>query len=212
MPEQPSIVAEQFDTPKQSEAAHLGMWTFLATEILFFGGLFLAYIIYRHFYFAEFAVASRRTDVLFGTINSIILLTSSLTMALAVHAATENYRRSITRWLTLTIALGGAFLVVKGFEYHKDITDQLVPGAHFDPHLPPPAQIFFWLYWTMTGLHAVHLVIGLGVLSVMLLLARRGRFSSAYHTPLTLAGLYWHFVDIVWLFLFPLLYLVQRHA
>ena len=213
MTEPSSIVAEQFDTPEQqSEAAHLGVWTFLATEILFFGGLFLAYIVYRHFYFHEFVIASRHTDVLFGTVNSIILLTSSLTMALAVHAAAENYRRAVARWLSLTILLGISFLVVKGFEYHKDIADHLVPGAHFNADLPAQAQIFFWLYWTMTGLHALHLVIGLGVLSTMLWLARRHRFSSAYHTPLTLAGLYWHFVDIVWLFLFPLLYVIQRHS
>jgi len=212
MPEPSTIVAEQFDTPdQQSEAAHLGMWTFLATEILFFGGLFLAYLVYRHFYFHEFAAASRHTAALFGTVNSLILLTSSLTMALAVHAAAQNHRRSITRWLAATILLGSAFVVVKGFEYHKDIADQLVPGAHFNPDLPAPAQIFFWLYWTMTGLHALHVLIGLALLSVMFLQARRDRFSSVYHTPLTLAGLYWHFVDVVWLFLFPLLYLIQRH-
>jgi len=213
MPEQKSIVAEQFDTAEQqSEAAHLGMWTFLATEVLFFGGLFLAYLVYRHFYFDAFAAASRHTNVLFGTINSIILLTSSLTMALAVFSAAENYRRSVTRWLSLTLLLGAAFLVVKGFEYHKDIAGHLVPGPTFDPALPSQAQIFFWLYWTMTGLHALHLLIGLALLTVMFFLARRGTFSANYHTPLTLAGLYWHFVDVVWLFLFPLLYLVQRHS
>ncbi|HEY3932730.1 MAG TPA: cytochrome c oxidase subunit 3 family protein [Verrucomicrobiae bacterium] len=213
MPEKNSNVAEQFeDAQQQSEAAHLGMWTFIATEVLFFGGLFLAYFVYRHFYFHEFVIGSKRTDVLFGTINSIILLTSSLTMALAVHAAKENYRRQISRWLLLTLLLGFSFLVVKGFEYHKDIHDQLVPGANFNPALPAQSQIFFWLYWTMTGLHAIHVCIGLGVMSVMTFLARRGKFSAVYRTPLELAGLYWHFVDIVWLFLFPLLYLVQRHS
>jgi cytochrome c oxidase subunit III len=105
-----------------------------------------------------------------------------------------------------------AFLTVKGFEYHKDITDRLVPGTHFDPGLSPPTQFFFWFYWTMTGLHGLHVLIGLGVLSVMARLARRRKFSGNYHTPLELAGLYWHFVDIVWLFLYPLLYLVQRHS
>ncbi|SRR5581483_4610337 len=207
-----SIVADQFENAQQqSEAAHLGMWTFIATEILFFGGLFLAYIVYRHFYFTEFVAASKHTEVLFGTINSIILLTSSLTMALAVHAAKENYRLQISRWLALTIFLGLAFLAVKGLEYHDDIENKLVPGAHFDPSLPAQSQIFFWLYWTMTGLHAIHVTVGLGVLSTMLLLARKEKFSANYNTPLTLAGLYWHFVDIVWLFLFALLYVISRH-
>jgi cytochrome c oxidase subunit 3 len=213
MPEQHSIVAEQFeDAQQQSEASHLGMWIFIATEILFFGGLFLTYAVYRHFYFPEFAAASKHTGLFYGTLNSVILLTSSLTMALAVHSAKANRRLSVPRFLALTIFLGAAFLVVKGFEYHKDIHDQLVPGAHFNPSLPLPSQIFFWLYWTMTGLHAIHICIGLCLLSVMTLLARRGKFSSAYSTPLELAGLYWHFVDIVWLFLYPLFYLVQRHA
>lgn len=208
-----SIVAEQFaDADQQSEAAHLGMWTFLATEVLFFGGLFLAYLVYRHFYFKAFAAGSKRTDVLFGTVNSIILLTSSLTMALAVHSAKENYRHKIPRWLGLTIFLGISFLVVKGFEYREDIAHHLVPGAHFTAELPAQAQLFFWLYWTMTGLHAIHVTVGLGILAMMMRLARRGKFSSGYQTPLTLAGLYWHFVDIVWLYLFPLLYLIQRHA
>jgi cytochrome c oxidase subunit 3 len=213
MSEEKSIVAEQFeDAQQQAEAAQLGMWTFIATEILFFGGLFLAYSIYRHFYFAGFVAASRRTDLFFGTLNSIILLTSSFTMALAVAAAKENRRRSVAPFLALTILLGGAFLVVKGFEYHKDIVDQLVPGAYFNPELPTSSQMFFWLYWTMTGLHGIHICVGLGVLAVMWWRARRGQFSSAYHTPVELTGLYWHFVDIVWLFLYPLLYLVQRHA
>jgi cytochrome c oxidase subunit III len=213
MPEENPIVAEQFeDARQQAEAAHLGMWTFIATEILFFGGLFLAYTIYRHFYFDAFAAASKHADVFYGTLNSIILLTSSFTMALAVHAAKENRQKSIAPFLSLTILLGLAFLVVKGFEYHKDIADQLVPGAHFNPALPPRAQIFFWLYWTMTGLHAVHICVGLGILTSMFLLAQRGKFSGNYYTPVELTGLYWHFVDIIWLFLYPLLYLVQRHA
>jgi cytochrome c oxidase subunit 3 len=213
MPEKNSNVAEQFeDAQQQSEASHLGMWTFIATEILFFGGLFLAYTVYRHFYFSAFAVGSRHTDVFYGTLNSVILLTSSLTMALAVQAAKENRKNVIAPLVLATIFLGLAFLTVKGFEYHKDIADGLVPGTHFDSGLSPQAQIFFWFYWIMTGLHGLHVLIGLGVLSVMAGLARRGKFSGNYHTPLELAGLYWHFVDIIWLFLYPLLYLVQRHT
>jgi cytochrome c oxidase subunit 3 len=213
MSEKNSIVAEQFeDAQQQSEAAQLGMWTFIATEILFFGGLFLAYAVYRHFYFNAFAAASKHTDVFYGTLNSIILLTSSFSMALAVQAAKENRRKNIAPFLALTIFLGFAFLVVKGFEYQKDIADQLVPGAHFNPALPFQSQIFFWLYWAMTGLHGIHICVGLGLLCVMWLRARRGNFSANYHAPVELTGLYWHFVDIVWLFLYPLLYLVQRHA
>jgi cytochrome c oxidase subunit 3 len=213
MTETPPATAPQFETAQQQrEAAHLGMWAFIATEILFFGGLFLAYAVYRHFYFAGFAAASKRTDLFYGTVNSVILLTSSYTMALAVQFAKAGRRQMIFRFLWLTIFLGASFLVVKGFEYHQDIVDQLVPGPRFNSSLPVSGQIFFWLYWAMTGLHAVHICIGLGLLTVMTVLTRRGKFSSAYHTPVEITGLYWHFVDIVWLFLYPLLYLVDRHT
>ena len=213
MSEQNSIVAIQFeDAEQQSEAAHLGMWVFLATEVLFFGALFMAYLIYRHFYPHDFAIASKHTELLFGSVNSVILLTSSLTMALAVHAAKANYRRQIVPWLLASIVLGLSFLSAKGLEYDDDIARHLVPGAHFDPTLPPHAQLFFWLYWTMTGLHAVHLTVGLGVLTVMTFMAREGKFSSSYNTPLTLAGIYWAFVDIVWVFLFAIIYVVDRHS
>jgi cytochrome c oxidase subunit 3 len=206
-------IAEQFeDAQQQAEASHLGMWTIIATEILFFGGLFLAYTVYRHFYFSEFAAASKRTDLFFGTFNSVILLTSSLTMALAVQFAKASWTKMLVCFLLLTIFLAVAFLVVKGFEYHKDIADHLVPGANFTPSLPLHSQIFFWLYWAMTGLHAIHILIGICVLTAMTLLAQREKFSANYFTPVELTGLYWHFVDIVWLFLYPLLYLVQRHA
>ena len=133
-------------------------------------------------------------------------------MALAVAAAKENRRRSTAPFLAMTILLGSMFLVIKGFEYHKDIVNQLVPGPDFNPTLPLSSQIFFWLYWAMTGLHGIHVCVGVGILLVMWFRACRGQFSSTYHTPVELAGLYWHFVDIVWLFLYPLLYLVQRHA
>lgn len=207
------MVAEQFeDMPQQFEAATLGMWTFLATEVLFFGGLFLAYIVYRHFYGADFAVAIKHTDFFYGTLNSMLLLTSGLTMALAVQAATENRMRVIAPLLLVTIFLGIAFLVVKGFEYSKDLHDQLLPGVHFDPSLPLHAQIFFWLYWFMTGLHTIHLIVGIGILAVIMVMARRGKFSAQYYTPLEIAGLYWAFVDIVWIFLYPFLYLIGRHS
>lgn len=206
-------VAEQFqDAEQQHQASELGMWTFLVTEVLFFGGLFLVYIIYRHFYPEAFAIGSRHTDLFYGTLNTAILLTSSLTMALAVHAAGEGNRDATVRGLMLTLLFAIGFLVVKGFEYHEDFVEQLVPGAHFNTSLPLHAGLFFWLYWAMTGLHAVHVTIGIGVLTVITLLARKKRFSKQYHTPVEVVGLYWHFVDLVWIFLYPLLYLIDRHS
>jgi cytochrome c oxidase subunit 3 len=211
MPETSAMVAEQFeDARQQHEAVTLGMWVFLATEVLFFGGLFLAYVVYRHAYSAAFAAGSAHTDLFYGTLNTAILLTSSLTMALAVHAAHENRLRSITRWLLLTLALAFGFLVVKGFEYHKDFVDRLVIGPNFNPTLPARAELFFWLYWAMTGLHAVHVIIGIGVLAGVALLALRK--SRAPTNTIEAAGLYWHFVDLVWIFLYPLLYLIDRHS
>jgi cytochrome c oxidase subunit III len=213
MSEERPMVAEQFeDSAQQYEAAQLGMWSFLATEILFFGGLFMAYITYRHAYPAAFAAGSRHTLLLFGTLNTAILLTSSLTMALAVQAAQRNRARTSVRYLLLTLGFALSFLVVKGFEYHADLLEHLLPGRFFLKTLPPQAELFFYLYWAMTGLHAVHVLVGVGVLSCIAWLTHRGHFSSAYHTPVELAGLYWHFVDLVWIFLYPLLYLIDRHA
>jgi len=213
MPETDSIVAEQFDdSQQQREAATLGMWTFLATEVLFFGALFLAYTVYRHFYYNDFSAGSQRTDLLFGTINSVILLTSSLSVALAVRAANLNNSRPVLRWLTITLMLAASFLIIKAFEYHKDIADHLVPGPNFTTTLPPHAQTFFWLYWAMTGLHAVHVIVGMSVLAVIALLVGRQKNLPAKRTTIELAALYWHFVDIVWLYLYPLLYLVNRHS
>ena len=213
MSEESAMVAEQFeDAAQQHEAATLGMWTFLATEILFFGGLFMAYVIYRHAYAAGFAAGSRHTDLLFGTLNTALLLTSSLTMALAVHAAQESQSKRLARYLGLTILLALGFLVVKGFEYHEDFVEHLVPGQAFNPKLPARAEIFFYLYWAMTGLHALHVLVGVGALSILVHPARHHRFSSAYYTPVEMVGLYWHFVDVVWIFLYPLLYLVDRRA
>jgi cytochrome c oxidase subunit III len=212
MSEPNTLVAEQFeDSHQQYEAALLGMWTFLATEILFFGGLFMAYLVYRHAYPIGFAVGSRQTDLFFGTLNTVILLTSSLTMALAVHAAQENHRRALVRYLGLTLAFAVGFLVVKGFEYHEDFVQHLIPGPHFNPALPPHADLFFYLYWAMTGLHGFHVLAGILVLSTIAYLGDRGHYSAAYFTPVELSGLYWHFVDLVWIFLYPLLYLVDRH-
>jgi len=208
MAEAHSLVAEQFDDlPQQREASTLGMWTFLATEILFFGGLFLGYITYRSAYPQAFAEASRHTVVLLGTVNTAILLTSSLFMALAVRAAQLNRQRGIVFYLLLTVFLGVCFLGVKGYEYHEDLQEHLLPGRSFRTGLPPQGQIFWFLYWAMTGLHAVHVTIGVGLLSVVTVGAWQGRFSDRYHNPVEISGLYWHFVDLVWVFVFTCFYL-----
>jgi cytochrome c oxidase subunit 3 len=208
-----TALAEQFEElPQQREASILGMWTFLATEVLFFGGMFLSYITYRSSYPNAFAEASKHTIVLFGTLNTGVLLTSSLTMVLAVHAIQENNVNGLIRYLLCTIALAAAFLVIKGIEYHQDLDEQLWPGRHFKPGLPPQAQIFWFLYWAMTGLHALHVTIGIGLLSCLAVLAKRGRFSGVYYNPVDVGALYWHFVDIVWIFLYPLLYLINRSS
>jgi cytochrome c oxidase subunit III len=203
-----------FDTMEQQrEASSFGMWVFLVTEILFFGGLFLAYTVYRHQYPRAFAEASRHLDITLGTFNTAVLIVSSLTMALAVWSAAVGRRKAIVVFLLLTMALGGVFLGVKAVEYTHKFHDHLVPGPsfHFPGPYAGPAEIFFSLYFTMTGLHAAHMIIGIGILTVLLLQARKGRYTPEYHTPVEVSGLYWHFVDIVWIFLFPLLYLIGRH-
>jgi cytochrome c oxidase subunit 3 len=213
MAESTEMLAEHFDDlAQQREASTLGMWTFLATEVLFFGGLFLAYTTYRTIYTQAFAEASRHTVVLFGTVNTAVLLTSSLTMALAVRAAQRGDNRWVGRFLWVTVFLGLCFLGVKAIEYRDDFREHLFPGRFFRTDLSAPAELFWFLYWAMTGLHALHVLIGMALLSVMALLARGGRFSPEYHNPIEVSGLYWHFVDIVWIFLYPLLYLIDRYS
>jgi cytochrome c oxidase subunit 3 len=213
MNEAPAWLREQFDSPEQQqEASRLGIWAFLATEIMFFGGLFVGYIVYRHAFPSSFAAASRHTNVLFGTINTAVLLTSSLTMALAVHAAERGHRKPLVRNIMLTVLLATAFLGVKALEYTEDFREHLVPGPSFAAHGDPRQELFFYFYWAMTGLHALHVLIGIGLLSAMAFMAHRGRFSAQYHTPIEVSGLYWHFVDIVWIYLYPLLYLIGRHS
>jgi cytochrome c oxidase subunit 3 len=210
----PSELQHQFDTmDQQREASSFGMWVFLVTEILFFGGLFLAYTVYRAQYARAFAEASRHLDIALGTFNTVVLIVSSLTMALAVWSAATGRRKAIVVFLLLTMILGGVFLGVKAVEYSHKFHDHLVPGPgfHFPGPNARPAEIFYSLYFTMTGLHAAHMIIGIGILTVLLLQARKGRYTPEYHTPVEVSGLYWHFVDIVWIFLFPLLYLIGRH-
>lgn len=206
-------VEHQFDdAAQQRHAATVGMWIFLATEILFFGGMFLGYTVYRIAYPQAFAEASRHTLLAFGGTNTAVLLVSSAVMAFAVKAAAENKRRLLAALLVVTAALGAGFLVLKGFEYDHEIHEGLLPGKNFRFTGPPRAEMFFYLYWLMTGVHAVHVAIGVGLIT---LFAARAWFYDAFRhrdTPVELLGLYWHFVDIVWVFLFPLLYLIDRHS
>jgi cytochrome c oxidase subunit 3 len=208
-------LAHQFDSlGQQTEAATLGMWVFLVTEVLFFGGLFVTYAVYRSFYPAAFSASSHELDILLGGVNTAVLITSSLTMALAVHAAQLGQRRLLMIFLVVTMVLGAVFLGIKAVEYYHKFAEHHVPGStfQFEREYQRHAQIFFSLYFIMTGLHAIHMIIGIGVLLVMWTWAWRGRITSDYAGPIEISGLYWHFVDIVWIFLFPLLYLIGRHA
>jgi cytochrome c oxidase subunit III len=202
-------VPEQFDDAvQQSETAHLGMWTFLATEVLFFGAMFTAYIEYRFLHPAAFAIGSAHMNFALGTANTAVLLISSLTMALAVAAAKEGSSRASAALLFVTLILGVAFLAIKFTEYAQHFHEGLVPGTGFrgDQRL----QIFLSFYYLMTGMHAVHMTVGVGVVIVMILLCLRGHITREYHNPVVIAGLYWHFVDLVWIFLYPCFYLVAR--
>ncbi len=207
-------LAHHFDSyEQQKESASLGMWVFIAQEIMFFGGLFIAYTVYRWRFAELFAMGSNELDLRLGALNTVVLISSSLTMVLAVRSAQLGRAMAIVRWLLLTMVLGGAFLVVKAFEYAAKFHHHLVPGPSF--HMPgtdsPNAQLFFLLYFLMTGLHALHMIIGLGLLTWLIPQAARGRFSADNHNWVEGVGLYWHFVDIIWIFLFPLLYLIGRH-
>jgi cytochrome c oxidase subunit 3 len=205
--------AHQFDSAEhQHSASQLGMWVFIAQEILFFGGLFLTYTVYRFTYPTAFAQASHHLDVTLGCFNTAVLIGSSLTMALAVHGAQLGRRWTQVIYLLATIALGSIFLGVKAIEYGHKFHEHLIPGANFVfTGEAEHAEIFFSLYFVMPGLHALHMVIGIAVLAVLVWQAWRGAYTAAYYSPVELTGLYWHFVDIVWIFLFPLLYLIGRH-
>jgi cytochrome c oxidase subunit 3 len=210
-----------FDSMEQQrDATTLGMWLFLVQEIMFFGGLFTVYFVYRLKYFTAFAAGSNTLDIRWGGINTAILIGSSLTMALAVHAAQTGRRKLLVLFLGFTMLLGAGFLGVKAAEYHEKFESHHVPGAgfHLDSHDKRfqgvdagNVQLFFSLYFAMTGMHALHMVIGLGILGVLLVKSWKGAFSPEYNSPVELTGLYWHFVDIVWIYLFPLLYLIDRY-
>jgi cytochrome c oxidase subunit 3 len=217
-------VAHHFENlEQQRDAMTLGMWIFLASEVLFFGGVFVAYAVVRYGKPQGFALGSRQLSEVLGGINTAMLLTSSLTMALAVWSAQTGKRQFLLLFLGLTMVLGASFIGVKMWEWNHEAEHHLVPGMHrFDPHdengkpLSPDEHdvngmhLFFIFYFTITGLHALHMLVGLGVLGTQLVLAWRSDFGIADYTPIELAGLYWHFVDIVWIFVFPLLYLLRH--
>lgn len=209
MMDETTLTAEQFDDPEQEYGASVqGMWVFLSTETLFFGVLFASYVISRFNYPEAFAAASNQTDIVIGTINTGILLTSSLTMAGAVRGAKLGRDKLTIGFLILTFTLGAVFLILKGIEYHEDYEHHLVPGLNFIHK--GPQEIFFYLYFVMTGFHTLHLILGLLIIIIITVMTWRKRFSSRYFTPVELTGLYWSFVDIVWIFLYPSLYLVSR--
>jgi cytochrome c oxidase subunit 3 len=237
----------QFHTlEQQKETATLGMWTFLITEILFFGGLFLTYTINRHTYAQVFAISSRTIVLKWGAINTVVLIGSSLTMAMSVWSAQVGKKKLVTIFLLLTLILGTVFLGIKAVEYHDKYVEHHIPGANFDMFyctnnpaacsltdedltrekaelkdltqkvggpvaVNAHSQLFFSLYFGMTGLHALHMIIGAGLLLWLIVESLKGRFTPQYNTPVENIGLYWHFVDIVWIYLFPLLYLIDRH-
>jgi cytochrome c oxidase subunit III len=219
---------------QQREAGTLGMWIFLVTEIMFFGGMFLAYTLYRSAYPMSFASASNHLDITLGAVNTAVLILSSFTMAMAVYFTQVGKQQSQIICLALTLVLGLTFLGVKAVEYHDKYTDHLIPGRlipgnpfnpavaqegdtdHHKLHLLegatlPQVEMFYWIYFAMTGMHALHMIIGAGLLTYLLIFSIKGRFDPEYHSPVEVIGLYWHFVDIVWIFLFPLWYLLGRH-
>jgi cytochrome c oxidase subunit 3 len=223
-----------FETEEQQrEAGSFGMWLFLLTEIMFFGGMFFAYLLYRNWYYPAFAAASNQLVVWMGAMNTAILITSGFCMAVGVWAAEVRKKKLLVTMLVLTTVFGLAFLVVKYFEYAEKYEAHHIPGSSFStvaftnppvdaktgklteqplaPDMAQKTEVFFFLYFAMTGMHALHMIIGIGLLFWLTWRAHRGEFTSGYVAPIENFGLYWHFVDIVWLFLFPLLYLINRH-
>ncbi len=218
------LLEEQYrDLEQQHEAATLGMWVFLATEVMLFGSLFLGVGIYHFEYPEAFEKASVKLNWLIGGINTVVLLVSSLFVVLAVHYARLGRRGPLLRCLALTALLGLLFLGLKGYEYYTDYRDYLIPGWRFHeaewvdreglrPEEVPHVKLFLLFYWIMTGLHGLHVTIGIAALVVLMVLARRGHFSPHYYSPVDVTALYWHFVDVVWIFLLPTLYLLGSHT
>lgn len=217
------ILEDQFrDLEHQHVTASLGMWLFLATEVMFFGTLFVGLAAYHVLYTEAFEKASVKLNWLIGGINTVVLLVSSLFMVLAVRFIKLGQRRRVTLFLALTALLGCLFLVLKAWEYYTDYLEYLIPGWRFDeaewvtreglrPEQVAHVKLFLYFYWVMTGLHALHVTIGIIVVAAMFVLVRRGHFSQDYYSPIDVTALYWHFVDTVWIFLLPMLYLLETH-
>ena len=207
-----SHVAHHFmDAEQQFDSAKMGMWIFLVTELLFFGGLFAAYIIFRAWYPDLYIQAATQLNWFWGAVNTIVLIGSSLTVAMAIRSAQLNQTKGIVINLLITVVLAFVFMVIKYFEYTHKFHLGIFPGEYytFEGIDHPKASVFFSIYYMMTGLHGIHVVIGIGLMIWLIIKANKGAFSSAYYTPVEIVGLYWHLVDIIWIFLFPLLYLID---
>lgn len=224
----PSFMRHHFENiGQQREAASFGMWVFLLTEIMFFGGLFCAYLIFRNWYHPAFVAGSNMLNITLGTTNTAVLIGSSFTMAMAVYSAEMRRQGQLILFLVLTILLGFVFLGIKGVEWTTEYQEQHVPGINFSiqefvhptnpkaiplaPDMAQKTQLYFFLYFTMTGMHALHMIIGIGILFFLVARASKGAFTTGHVMPIENFGLYWHFVDIIWIFLFPLLYLISRY-
>jgi cytochrome c oxidase subunit 3 len=222
-------VGQQFD------ATNFAMWLFLLTEVMFFGGLFTAYLIMRNWYYPAFVEGSHHLSIFWGTANTTVLITSSFTMAMSVYSAQMRQKSKLVVYLVLTLILGFMFLCIKAIEWHGEWVDHHVPGLRFtdadfmNPKLDPEVyneyhdaalsqgmaqktEEYFFLYFAMTGMHALHMIIGIGILSFVVFQAKRGAYTTGHVTFVENFGLYWHFVDIIWIFLYPLLYLISRHT
>lgn len=214
---------------QQREASNFGMWLFLLTEIMFFGGMFTAYLIFRNWYYPAYVAGSHWMVLWAGTVNTTVLICSSFTMAMGVYSAETRNRKNLLRYLSLTLVLGFIFLGIKAFEWHDEWVHHHVPGlnfstsdfTHVDPRYPADkplpldmaekTQSYFSLYFMLTGVHALHMIVGVSILIVLIINAYGGAYTTGHMTVIENFGLYWHFVDIVWIFLFPLLYLISRH-
>ncbi|HEY6850488.1 MAG TPA: cytochrome c oxidase subunit 3 family protein [Terracidiphilus sp.] len=234
--EHPPYLRHHFEnTAQQADAAGFAMWLFLLTEVMFFGGMFTAYLIYRNWYYPAFVAASHQLNIFWGTLNTAVLITSSFTMAMGVWCAEVRKQSGLVLCLVLTFILGLGFLGIKTIEYKEKIEKHHVPGFHYslqsflDPASDPEiyneyhdkplaldmarhTEVYFSLYFAMTGMHALHMIIGIALLGYMIFRARAGAYTAGHVTFVENFGLYWHFVDIIWIFLFPLLYLISRHA
>jgi cytochrome c oxidase subunit III len=233
--EHPSYQRHHFETVgQQFDATNFAMWLFLLTEIMFFGGLFTAYLILRNWYYPAFVEGSHQLSIFWGTANTTVLIISSFTMAMSVWCAQMRRKGGLLLCLVLTFALGLVFLGIKGIEWHEKWVKYHVPGLHWSeasflhpqldtevyaeyhdkplaPDMASKTEQYFFLYFAMTGMHALHMVIGIGILGFMLFRAKAGAYTEGHYTFVENFGLYWHFVDIIWIFLFPLLYLISRY-